>query len=165
MKFITTITILSLGFCSAAFAERFKLPEDSPVATINIPEAWGPRTYDNGVEAASDDGSVYLAVEAVDVTSDAIGNSIEECIKYLKKKGVKCDESTQKKTESTLNGLPFYDLSWQGTDEDGPCKVSVSIAVVSEKKCLVFLYWASPKGEEKNKEALSLISDSIMASR
>jgi hypothetical protein len=165
MKIITIIVVLSLGFCSAAFAERFKLPEDSPVATINIPESWEPKTYDNGVEATSDDGSVYLAVEAVDVTGDAIGDSIEECIKYLKKKGVTFDAASQKKTEGNLNGFPFYDLSWQGKDEDGECKVSVSIAVVSEKKCLVFLYWASPKGEEKNKETLTLISDSIMASR
>jgi hypothetical protein len=50
-------------------AGDFKLPDDNPVASFTIPASWSPSEYEDGVEATSDDGSIYIAVEAADISS------------------------------------------------------------------------------------------------
>ena len=151
--------MLSVALSLAAFGGTHKVPKEDPVATITIPDEWKTEEIEDGIEATSNDGEVYLAIEETD--SDSIKESMEEAMSYLKSKGVTVTESSMKQEEGKLGEMDVVDISWTGKDEDGPAKISLTIVAVTKTKGLLLIYWASPQGEQKNKEALGEIAKSI----
>jgi hypothetical protein len=152
----------TFALLASAWAGDFKLPDQNPVASFTIPASWKPAEYEDGVEAVSDDESVYIAVEATDLSSQSvIEDAMKASLSYLKKKGVEVDQSTAKQTQAKLNGMDVIDVDWKGKDSEGDCIVSLSVVVVSGTKGLLLTYWASPEGEKKNSEQLVQILHSI----
>jgi hypothetical protein len=84
-----------------------------------------------------------------------------ESLKYLTKKGVTVNTDSAKQSNATVNGLNVVDISWSGKDSDGACEVSLSIVVVTAKKCLLLTYWGSPEGKKKYDKDLQAIAESI----
>jgi hypothetical protein len=156
------IAVFSAALATSGFAGTHKLPEEKPLATITIPDAWKTDDIDAGIEATSDDGEVYLEVETTD--ADNVKEAISESIKFLKDKGVTVDEKTMKTEEGKIGDMDAVDLSWDGTDEDGPAKVSVTLVAVTKEKGLLLTYWASPEGEKKHRAELGAIAKSIKKS-
>ncbi|HEX8373158.1 MAG TPA: hypothetical protein VF585_10290 [Chthoniobacterales bacterium] len=140
-------------------AADFNIPEEDSIAKITIPDDWKSEEFDGGVESNSEDGSVYLAVEATESTTAAA--AMEEAFAYLKKKGVTVDEKSAKQEELKLNGFDVVDISWDGKDEDGPCKVSVAVIAITEDKGLLLTYWTTPEGEKENLKEIQSITNSI----
>jgi hypothetical protein len=154
--------ILGAALAVPVRAGDFKLPDDSPVASFTIPASWSPSEYEDGVEATSDDGSIYIAVEAADISSsDDVSSAMIESLKYLTKKGVTVNSDSVKQTNAKVNGMNVVDVSWQGKDSDGACEVSLSIVVVTAKKGLLLTYWGSPEGKKKYDKDLQAIAESI----
>ncbi|MBV8213450.1 MAG: hypothetical protein JOZ08_09555 [Verrucomicrobia bacterium] len=152
----------TFALLASAWAGDFKLPDQSPVASFSIPASWKPAEYEDGVEAMSDDESVYIAVEATDLSSTSvIEDAMKQSLSYLNKKGVEVDQSTAKQTQAKLNGMDVVDVSWRGKDSTGECNVSLTVVVVTGKKGLLLTYWASPDGEKKNSQDLVQILHSI----
>ena len=52
-------------------------------------------------------------------------------------------------------------VSYNGTDKDGPCEVSLSFLTVTPGKGLMISYWGSQNAADKHKESLEKILDSI----
>ena len=152
----------TFALLASAWAGDFKLPDQSPVASFSIPASWKPAEYEDGVEAMSDDESVYIAVEATDLSSTSvIEDAMKQSLSYLNKKGVEVDQSTAKQTQAKLNGMDVVDVSWRGKDSTGECNVSLTVVVVTGKKGLLLTYWASPDGEKKNSQDLVQILHNI----
>jgi hypothetical protein len=92
------VSLGTLALLGSAWAGDFKLLADDPVASFSIPASWKPSEYQGGVEATSDDDSVYLAIETTALSSESvIEESMKEALNYLGKKGVQVDESTAKR--------------------------------------------------------------------
>ncbi len=144
---------------SFAHAKSFKLGDENPVTTIEIPDSWAPETYDDGVEATSSDKETYVAAEIV------AGNDLDDVgkdeDKFFAKQKIKLKGETKKEKKTTVNGLPAYDISWDATDEDGPTHVSLTLIKVSEEKLLLLTYWGSDAGEKSNGADLAAIAKSI----
>jgi hypothetical protein len=154
---------LLLG-ASAANAKTFPVPDDNPIATVNVPDDWGPNAYDGGVEGTSPDSKVYVAVE--EVAADDVKSAVEEGIGFFLKSGVEIDPKTQKSRDIKINGLTAYDISFSGKDKDGPAEVSLTLVETNAKaKFLLLYYWGSADGEKANAPALKTISDSIQATK
>ncbi|HEY1942255.1 MAG TPA: hypothetical protein VGH40_09040 [Roseiarcus sp.] len=155
----------ALGLCaSAAGAATFPVPDEDPIATVNIPDSWEPKAYDGGVEATSKDGAVYIAAEQV--KAEDIKSAIEEGIKFFVKSGVDINVDSQKQTETKINGLNAFDLSFSGKDKDGPTNVSLTLVKTNAAgKVLMLYYWGSADGEKANASELEKISDSIQATK
>jgi predicted ATP-grasp superfamily ATP-dependent carboligase len=66
-----------------------------------------------------------------------------------------------KQEEGKLSGLEAVDISWDGKDEDGAAKISLTVIEMSGNKGLLLIYWASPDGEKKHLEELHKIAQSI----
>jgi hypothetical protein len=145
--------------CVSTFAGTHKVPSDEPVATITVPDDWKTDEIDGGIEATSSDGEVYLAIEATD--SDSIKESVSEAVKYLKRKGVTVTDSSMKQEDGKLGEMDVVDISWDGKDEDGPAKISLTIVAVTKTEGLLVIFWASPTGAKKHAEALTAIAKSI----
>jgi predicted Zn-dependent protease len=153
--------LLSALLAAPAFAGAHKIPKEAPIASITFPSGWKVEDSDESIDATSDDGEIYINVELND--SDSIEGAIEESFGYLKKNKVTVDPDSKKQTEGEINGLKGIDFSFDGKDADGPCKISLTVLQVSEKKGLLILYWASPEGEKKHDAELGKIMQSLKA--
>ena len=149
---------------SFAVAKTFPVPSDDPIATVSIPDSWNPQAYEGGVEATSDDGKVYVAIEQV--AADDVKSATEEGIKFFVKQGVDIDANSMKTKEIKINSLDAFDIAFTGKDKDGPANVSLTLVKTNAGgKFLLLYYWGSPEGEKANAGDLKKISDSIQATK
>src|SRR5436305_846831 len=102
-KILAAILWASVCISASALANTYELPDEKPIAAVTIPGKRKPDQYEDGVEAVSDDGEVYLAVESTD--SKNVKKAMEDAFKYLKKKGVKVKETSAKQSEGKLNDM------------------------------------------------------------
>jgi hypothetical protein len=158
MKTLLALLALTLVVCTAP-ADTVKLPKSKPLASITFPDKWKVTPAEDNFEAESADEEIYLYAEVID--SDSIEAAMKESIAYLEKEKVMVKEGTQKESKGAVNGIPVVDVSFDGKDKDGPCKISLTFLVLSKEKCISILYWASEEGEKKHNEELKLIFNSI----
>jgi len=165
MKMPLPLAAFALLFgATAADAKTFPVPDDDPIATVSVPDDWGPNAYDGGVEGTSPDGKVYIAVE--EVAADDVKSAVAEGVGFFLKSGVEIDPKTQKSQDVKINGLAAYDITFSGKDKDGPTEVSLTLVQTNAKaKFLLLYYWGSSEGEKANVAALKTISDSIQATK
>lgn len=57
--------------------------------------------------------------------------------------------------------MDAVDVTWTGTDKEGPAVVSLSIIAVRENKALLVTYWASPEGTTNHEKELNEIIHSV----
>jgi len=88
IKFFLTVLVASaLGVVSLE-AKTLQVPsEDSPIASIEIPDSWEPEEIADGVAGTSDDNAVYLAVVAVE-NEKGMNAEIEDTFEMLKEHNV-----------------------------------------------------------------------------
>jgi len=147
-----------------ALAKTFPIPADDPIATISLPEKWEPEPYEEGVEATSPDGSVYVAIEMV--RANDVGSTAEEGVKFFAKQGVEIDEKSLKTQDIKINGLPAFDMTMDGTDKNGPTEVGMTlVGTNAEGKFLMIYYWGSEEGQKANLPDLKTIADSLQATK
>ncbi|WP_312222218.1 histidine kinase [Rhizobium rhizoryzae] len=158
-KLFAAAAVAALLFPAASFAETLAFPSDKPVASITIPDSWNPEETDTGIQATSSDEAIYLAIDVADA-ADA-GKVVDEAIKFLDKNGVKVDESTQKQSEDTINGMKMMNLDWSGKDKDGPVNIGLSVLAPSANKVLLITYWGTKGEQEKHAQDLIGIISSL----
>jgi hypothetical protein len=165
MKPLVAFAILAFGLAPGlAVAATFPVPADNPIATVSIPDTWGPEAYDGGVEGTSADGAIYVAFEAV-AASD-VKSATEEGLKFFIKQGVTLDPESLKTKDIKINALDAFDLTFTGKDKDGAANISLTLVQTNAKdKFLMLYYWGSADGEKANLAELKKISDSIQATK
>lgn len=157
---VLLISVAALVIPSLAQAETLTFPSEAPVATITIPDSWGPQETESGVEATSDDAAVYLSADVADAAS--IEKVTTEAIEFLGKNGVIIDPSTVKETPvEKFNGMDMTTIDWDGKDADGPVSVGLAFFQTSEDKALVVTYWGTKADEDKHSDDLAAILMSI----
>ena len=165
MKRFAFLAALALGLAGAAAnAATFPIPDENPIATVSIPDSWGPKAYEGGVEATSNDGGIYVAIEAV--AADDVKSALEEGLKFFVKSGVEINGDSGKTQEAKINGLDAFDIAFAGKDKDGPTNVSLTLVKTNAaSKFLMLYYWGSPAAETANAKDLKAIADSIQATK
>lgn len=159
MKTLRVAFAICLAMAASTLAVTHKIPEDNAVATINAPTTWKANNYDKGIELTSDDGEVYIAIEATD--AKGVETSMEEAMQYLKSKGVTVDAKSVKQSEGKLAGKDAVMISWDGEDEEGPAKIQLMVVSVTNENGVLFLYWASPEGEKNHQKEIAGIAESL----
>ena len=144
---------------TAAQAKLFKLGDDGPVASVDIPDGWGPSEISDGVEATSPDRETYVAAEIVD--GKDLDDAAEAEGKFFKKQRIVLKTGSLTKESVTLGALAGTDYRWDATDEDGPTHVSMTLLRISDAKLMMLTYWGSPAGEKSNGAALDAIAKSL----
>jgi hypothetical protein len=160
---LTLVLIVTLGFVSAADAKTIKLPnDDDAVASINIPDDWGPEEIENGIAANSPDEAVFLAIVVVE-SEKGMNAEIDDTFAMLKEHKVELDTDSKKENKFKINGLDAEELLYQGRDQDGPTAVSITFIPVKDK-LIVLTYWVSTEDEKANAPAVGKIINSLKAS-
>jgi hypothetical protein len=159
MKNIVFAATAALLMSTAAHAADMTFPSDDPVATITIPDDWGPKETDSGIDATSPDDAVYLSIDVADAKdTDA---TVQAAVKYLADQGVTVDDKSAKQTQNTLNGMPFFAVDWTGNDKDGPVSIGLAAVTVAADKNLVFTYWGTKGDEDKDQAKITEIMRSL----
>ena len=155
--------ILAMGLACAstapALAKVFELPDANPAVIVDLPSKWKPSEVEQGAEATSPDGEIYIAVETA--TAKGMNQLIDEDIKFLTKSGVTIDRSSQQTQDTTINEIPVSFLHWTGKDKDGPTSVTLEIFGVSDNLVLLLTAWSSPSGDKANSGVMDGIVSSI----
>lgn len=159
MKFIRSIVLTLVALAATAFAGTYKLPKENPIASIAFPEGWKVELEDEGLDATSADDAISINIEFHAV--EDLAGAIKDTLVHLAKSKVKIDQATQKKTEADVKGITVVNIDWDGEDEDGKCKISLTVLAVTPTKALLMLYWATPEGEKKHEKELGAIQESI----
>ena len=159
MRLPYPFVLLAACLVVQARATEFKLPPTKSVASIDIAPAWKPEAIVRGVQAQTEDSTVYLSVEG---TTDAgeMGKIIDESDAMLKTRKVVLSRTTRKDNKFDFNGLPAEELVYSGRDEDGPVTVSFTFVTV-RNAAVVITYWASVDGDKKHRAEVSKILGSL----
>jgi len=159
VKSLVAAALLILSSSAVSHAATLKFPSEAPIASITIPDSWGPKETETGVDATSDDSAIYISVDIADEkTSDKV---IDDAIAFLEKNGVKIDGSSQKQSDEKINGMDMTNFDWTGTDSDGDVDVSLSLLSPKPGKLLVVTYWGSKDTEQKHAHELQAIANSM----
>jgi hypothetical protein len=160
--FLALVTVAFLATLSA-HAKTFKLPnEDFAVASIEMPDSWEPKAFDNGVSGQSEDDAVYISVVAVG-SEKGMNAEIEDTFDMLKTHNVTLDESTKKENKFKVGGFDATELLYQGKDEDGPAAVSITFVPIKDK-LIILTYWVTTAKEKEHQEEVGKIVNSLKAS-
>jgi len=157
--------VAAAAFAAAAFvgpsagAATLSFPSDEPVASITIPDDWGPKETDSGIDAMSADEAVYLAIDVAD--SESVEQVVTDAVTYLSGAGVTVDTATQKEGSAEFNGLKASTLEWEGTDKDGPVTIGLAFTSPKEGKLLVLTYWGSKGDQDAHGAEIGAILGSI----
>jgi len=161
MNKIAFAAFAALLLSSTAQAADLSFPSDNPVATLTIPDDWGPKETDTGIDATSPDNAVYLSVDVADAKdTDA---TVKAAVKYLSDQGVTVDDKSMKQDNGTLNGMQLFTVSWAGTDKDGPATIGLARVTVAADKNLVFTYWGTKGSEDADQAKINEIMRSLKA--
>lgn len=159
MKKALAAAVIAAFLPSVCYAAILNFPSDAPIASITIPDNWGPKETETGIDATSDDDAIYISIDVAD--SETTDKVVEEAVAFLEKNGVKIDASTQKESNEKLNGMDMTNLDWSGSDNDGDVSVGLSFLSPKEGKLLVITYWGTKGMQEQHGPELQAIIASL----
>jgi hypothetical protein len=149
---------------SLTVAATFPVPAKNPIATVTIPDGWNPKVSGDTVEAASGDGSIYVAFDSVEA-ADADG-MIDAFLDSVKGNGDEVDRASKKTKDVKINNLDASEISYTGKDKEGPTVIKLTlIKTNAPSKVLLFSYWASTSSEATYEKDLQAISSGIQATK
>jgi hypothetical protein len=158
----TLLILLAIAFLATVpvDAKTFKLPnEDFAIASIDMPDSWKPKEFDNGVAGQSSDDAVYISVVAVG-SEKGMTAEIDDTFDMLKKQKVTLDESTKKENKFKIGSLDATELLYQGKDEDGPAAISICFVPIKDKM-IIFTYWVTTAKEKEHLKEVGTIVNSL----
>jgi hypothetical protein len=161
MKKTFAAAVIAAFLPAISHAATLNFPSDAPLASITIPDNWGPKETETGIDATSDDDAIYISIDIADSeTSDKV---IDDAVAFLEKNGVKIDASTQKKSSEKLNGMDMTNFDWSGSDNDGDVSVGLSFLSPKPGKLLVITYWGTKGTQEQHGPEVQAIITSLKA--
>ncbi|MCV9963363.1 histidine kinase [Pararhizobium sp. BT-229] len=161
MKKLITAALIAAFLPAVSHAATLQFPSDEPVASITIPDSWGPKETEDGIEANAGDDAIYLSIDVTD--EEGTKEVVDACVEYLKTSGVTVDLATQKESSGELNGMQATSLDWDGTDNDGPVSISLTFLSPKPGKILVITYWGTKGMQEQHGPELQAMITSLKA--
>ena len=158
----TILSVIAIAFLAtiSAEAKTFKLPNDDfAIASIDLPDSWKPKEFDNGASAQSPDDAVYISVVAVG-SDKGMNAEIDETFEMIKSQNVTLDESSKKENKFKINGMDATELLFQGKDEDGPTAISITFVPIKDKM-IIFTYWVTTAKEKEHLGEVGKIVNSL----
>ena len=152
------VALAGLAATTPSRAKTFTVGEPA-VAVVTLPNRWKANEYESGVEATAPNRGAYVAVEAVKIAD--VETATREGILYFQKQGIKIDQASMEKRDTTIAGLPAVGMMWRGRDGDGPTNVGMTFVVLNDKQSVLLYIWASDDQMRASNAELKAIADSL----
>jgi len=147
-----------------AAARPFPVPPTAPVATVDVPDDWGPTATTDGVEASAADGAVRLAVQFIHA-ADAESASAA-AIANLSRFGVSPAHGSRRASSRRTNGLEALKVDYSGTDPNGESEITTIVFVMQGGGAFVAVsYWGDDEAQEAVANDLQAIAESLAPAR
>ena len=166
LKSLLTLLIIVSAWGTIAHAKTMKVPSDeSPVASIDIPDNWNPEDMENGATGQSEDKSIDVTVVAWDRKKGADA-ALNDTFEFLKGMNVLVDQSSKKVNKLKINGLDAEEMLFRAKPESGSdaatSLLSATIIVVSIKdKVILLTHYGETTDEEKHREEIDKMVKSL----
>jgi hypothetical protein len=163
-RLIAALSVALFLMPVAAEAKTFRLGKPA-VATVSIPDSWKPEETEDGIEANSPDGTIYLSIEVAPLgDGTALAKAMRAAVDWVTEQGAKLNGYGEA-VNATVNGWEAIAATTSGKDADGnDTMVDVVGVIVSPTTGLVLLSWYDPRGE-KNRPAVERIINSLKPAR
>ena len=136
------------------------VPNEEPIAKVQIPDQWNVREVGEALQANTGDGHAHVLVVPVEGTK--VAESLGEAIRYVRNSGgitVKAD--SVKHDTAQVKEKQLKTVSWDAAAKDQPIKIRCYIIEGAEGKRLILVFWASLEGEKKYRTQVNKILESI----
>ena len=162
---LSTVLAASASVTIAVAAARpFPLPAAPPVATIDVPEEWGPTGTGEGVEGAADNGAVRLMAQFIPALDP--DSALAAALANVRRRGVSPDPETRRASTQRLNGHDVLKVDFSGTDPNGESEITVILIALPAKAGFVAVaYWGDDEAQESVGNDLQAIVESIRPSK
>jgi hypothetical protein len=157
LKFAISLYVLVV---TSVFSATYKLPEDEPLFTIEIPDEWQTKPVGEGILVTPPGDPIHLLI--VPPEGSKVAETMGEAMRYIRNTGgivVKAD--SEKNEPGKLNDLEVRYVSWDAKDKNGDIKIRFTIVPLEEKKSALVACWASPAVVHKHEADLKKILQSI----
>ena len=159
IRAIIAAGVILVALSGGLSSKTFELPDGRPVVAIEFPDRWAPEAIERGAQAASPDSAVYVAFQVADARET--DTAIADAVTFFGAAGIRIDPATQRRLDAKINGFDVIDVTWDGSDTNGPTKVALSVFLLSDAKIGILTYRGSAAGEATYAAALRTITDSI----
>ncbi len=152
--------ILSVLLISSSAAAIHKVPEDEPIATVEIHDKWQVKQLGEGLDASSRDGALHFLV--VPVEGRKVAETMGEAMRYIRGSGGIVVRPESRKNESgNINGTDVENAAWDGKNKSGDIKIRFTVFSLNNDKRLLAASWGSPAAEKKYRADLKKMLESI----
>ena len=158
MRKLIAVALVAFALPALAHAKTLTLGADAPVVTVDVPDAWNPQEYPNGM-AATAPGNYLVNTEVISAAD--IQSKMESTMQYFIDHGVEVDKSTEVSHDMKINGFDVTYTEWQGKDKDGPAMVSISAMILNKEQLVLINTWGSPDADKADGDAILALVKSI----
>jgi hypothetical protein len=164
VRFLGTLLVISVGASFAVAATRpFPFPAAAPVATIDVPEDWGPRATSDGVEGSTNNGAVRLNAQFIPAPDP--DSAFAAAMASIRRQGVSPTLQSRRSWRQRYNGLDALKVSFSGTDPNGESEITMILVTLPGNAGFVAVsYWGDDEAQESVGNDLQAIAESIKLS-
>lgn len=159
MLTVALLTSLCVTIAVAA-ARPFPLPPTAPVATIDVPDDWGPAATSDGVDGAANRGAVRLSAQFIRAPNADMG--LSAAMTGLRARGLLAPGLRQRRASSQRAGefdALRIDFSEDGTDE--PAGTLMLVGLPAKAGFVAVSWWGDDDAQESVGTDLLAIVESV----
>jgi hypothetical protein len=157
MRRFTALPFLLLVTCAVAAIQ--KVPNNEPIATVEIPDKWQIKQTGEVIKACSVDGTLHFLITPAE---QKVAETMGEAMRYIRNTGsIFVRPETRKNEPGNINGMDVQHITWLGKDKSGDMKIRFTVFLLSNDKRLLAAYWGSPASEKKYQADLKKMLESI----
>ena len=158
MRKLIAVALVAFALPVLAHAKTLTLGAEAPVVTVDVPDAWNPQEYPNGM-AATAPGNYLVTAEVISASD--IQSKMEGAMQYFMDHGVEVDKSTEASHDMKINDFDVTYTEWQGKDKDGPAIVTISAMILNKEQLVLINTWGSPDADKADGDAILAMVKSI----
>src|SRR5438552_2163696 len=128
-------SLIATLFCAVigttATGASHNVPLDEPIATVQTPDKWQTKEYEERIEVSSPDSAISFMVVLPE--GSKIAEAMGETMRYIRNRdGIVVQSDSFKKESDTLNGVKVQNVSWQGKGRKGEVEIKFVVLKISE---------------------------------
>jgi hypothetical protein len=153
--------LLCAGLNLPALAGTFRVPEEEPAATVQIPDDWQTLQRAEFLETKTPDDRCHLML--LPPEGNKIGESIGEAIRYIRRNGTITVRSGRPKEEkSKFNARDVTVMSWDASENGQPIVIRCYVLPIGRDDSFIAVVWGTSEAQTRYAKAMITVFESLV---